>query len=165
MSDPSLTHVDEHGRARMVDVTGKAVTLRRAVARCVVRASGTAIKALRDDDAVAFSRAAGMLAAARAPALVPLCHPLPLDEVVIRVDLGEHSIEVVAETTVVARTGVEIEALTACAITGLNLVMALLDDDPSALMDTLALWEKSGGRSGTWRRSGPQGDESPSGQS
>ncbi len=153
MSDAPLTHVDDHGRARMVDVTGKAVTQRRALARCIVRTTDTAAKSLlADEDAVAFARAAGMLGANRAPELVPLCHPLPLDEVSIRVHVGQGSIEILAETAVVARTGVEIEALTACGITALNLVMVLLPHDPTARVDTLALWEKSGGRSGTWRR-------------
>lgn len=152
--DAPLTHVDDHGRARMVDVTAKAVTHRHAVARCVVHASGPAVKALlEEDDAVAFARAAGMVAAARAPQLVPLCHPLPLDDVRIVVEVGETSIDVSAETSVVARTGIEIEALTACGIAALNLVMVLLPHDPTAHFGTLALWEKSGGRSGSWRRS------------
>lgn len=162
MSDTPLTHVDDHGRARMVDVTATAVTSRHAVARCVVRANETAIKALGDDDdAIPFARAAGILAAARAPALVPLCHPLPLDDVGIRVEVGAGAIDVVAETSVVARTGIEIEALTACGIAALNLVMALLAHDPTAHFDTLALWEKSGGRSGSWRRRGAAGAGSP----
>lgn len=153
--DAPLTHVDDHGRARMVDVTGKAVTQRRALARCVVRTTDTAAKSLlADDEAIAFARAAGILGANRAPELVPLCHPLPLDEVSIRMHPGEGFVEILAETAVVARTGVEIEALTACGIAGLSLVMALLPHDPTARIDTLELWEKSGGRSGTWRRRG-----------
>ncbi len=153
MSDTPLTHVDDHGRARMVDVTSKMVTQRRALARCVVRASDAALKCLHDDeDIVPFSRAAGMVAAARAPELVPLCHPLPLDDVNIHVHIGEAYVSISAETSVVARTGIEIEALTACGITALNLLMVLLPHDPTACIDTLALWRKSGGRSGTWRR-------------
>jgi len=160
MSDAPLTHVDERGRARMVDVTGKAVTQRHALARCVVRTTDTAVKSLlADDDAVAFARAAGMLGANRAPELVPLCHPLPLDEVSVRMHVGAVSVEILAETAVVARTGVEIEALTACGIAGLSLVMALLPHDPMAHIDTLELWEKSGGRSGSWRRREVSGRE------
>lgn len=158
MSDAPLTHLDDHGHARMVDVTGKAVTHRHALARGVVRASEAAVKSLLDDeDAVPFSRAAGVVAAARAPQLVPLCHPLPLDDVHIRVEIGEDRVDVVAEASVVARTGVEIEALTACGVAALNLLMVLLANDPTAHIDSLALWEKSGGRSGTWRRSGSSG--------
>lgn len=159
-SEAPLTHVDDRGHARMVDVTAKPVTQRHALARCVVRTTDTAAKSLlATDDAIAFARAAGILGANRTPQLVPLCHPLPLDDVDIRVDVSEGTIEVLTETAVVARTGIEIEALTACGIAALNLVMALLPHDPTAHIDTLAVWEKSGGRSGTWRRSEAPGGE------
>lgn len=148
-----LTHIDSHGRARMVDVTAKAVTARRAIARCVVRAAPAAIEAVaKAEDTLAFSKAAAMLGANRAPELIPLCHPLPLDGVDVHVDVGREEIEISTTTDVVARTGVEIEALTACAIAGLTAVMALLPYDPEAVLTTLALWHKSGGRSGTWER-------------
>ncbi len=160
---PSLTHVDATGRARMVDVTGKPVTERRAAARCVVRASPDALEAAaKDEDFVPFARAAGIHSAKQASSLVPLCHPLPLDDVdvVIDLDTGEGVVEVRVTTSVVARTGVEIEALTACGFAGLTLVMALLPRDPHAVLTTLALWQKSGGRSGTWERTATAGGES-----
>ncbi len=161
---PAFTHLDETGRARMVDVTGKPVTERRATARCVVRAGTDALEAVgKDEDVVPFARAAGIQAAKRTPSLVPLCHPLPLDGAEVRVDLdgavGIARVEVT--TSVVARTGVEVEALTACAFAGLTLLMALRHYDPDATLTTLALWHKSGGRSGTWERA--SGNEAPAG--
>jgi len=154
---PPLTHVDESGRARMVDVTGKAVTERRAWARCLVRSTAAALgAAVKDEDLVPFAKAAGIHAAKLAPTLVPLCHPLPLDEVDIDVDVdvGRGLAVVRASTSVVARTGIEIEAMTACGIAGLTLLMALRDYDPDAVLTTLCLWHKSGGRTGTWDRPG-----------
>ncbi len=153
--EPAFTHVDETGRARMVDVTGKPVTERHATARCVVRTRRDALEAAaKDDDFVPFAKASGIHAAKRTPALVPLCHPLPLDEVDVRVDIdvaaGIARVEV--STSVVARTGIEVEALTACAFAGLTLLMSLRHYDPDAVLTTLALWRKSGGRSGTWER-------------
>jgi cyclic pyranopterin monophosphate synthase len=152
--DAGLTHIDDRGRARMVDVTGKAVTARRAVARCVVLASADAIRSLADaPDTVPFSRAAGIQAAKRTAELVPLCHPLPIDEVDVRIEqAGTEQIDIMATATCVNRTGVEMEALTACGVAGLSMAMALLPVDPGARIDALTLWHKSGGRSGTWRR-------------
>lgn len=152
-STASFTHLDEHGNAWMVDVTGKAVTLRRAMARCVVRAEPGAIeRAMKTEDAVGLARAAGLGAAKQAPALIPLCHPLPLDEIDVRIEARRDVIEIHAVTVVVARTGVEMEALAACGAAGLTMVMHVLPFDPLATLSTLALWEKSGGRSGTWQR-------------
>jgi cyclic pyranopterin monophosphate synthase len=153
--EPAFTHLDEAGRARMVDVTGKLVTERHATARCVVRAAPGALEAAaKDEDFVPFAKVAGIQAAKRTPSLVPLCHPLPLDAVDARVDVdvatGTARVEV--STSVVARTGIEVEALTACAFAGLTLLMSLRHYDPDAVLTTLALWRKSGGRSGTWER-------------
>jgi cyclic pyranopterin monophosphate synthase len=156
---PAFTHLDETGRARMVDVTGKPVSARRATARCVVRASPDALEAAgKDDDFVPFSKAAGIQAAKRTPALIPLCHPLPLDDVDVRVDLDTASgtARVRVSTSVVARTGIEVEALTACAFAGLTLLMSLRHYDPGAVLTTLSLWHKSGGRSGAWDRGSGQ---------
>ncbi len=155
-SDQEFTHLDTAGRARMVDVTAKAVTERHAIARCVVRATPGAMEAAaKDEDFGPFARAAGIHAAKRAASLVPLCHPLPLDDVDIRVDVDtEHGVATVrASTSVVARTGIEIEALAACGFAGLTLLMAVRNYDPHATLTTLGLWHKSGGRSGTWQRS------------
>lgn len=152
---PEFTHLDETGRARMVDVTGKPATERLATARCVVRASPGALEAVaKDEDAVPFAKVAGIHAAKLTPSLVPLCHPLPLDGVDVGVDLdtSRGTARIRVSTSVVARTGIEVEALTACGFTGLTLLMALRHYDPDAVLTTLALWHKSGGRSGTWER-------------
>lgn len=154
--DPGFTHLDATGRARMVDVTGKPVTERRATARCVVRARRGALEAaVKDEDFLPFARAAGIHAAKQAPSLIPLCHPLPLDDVDvdIDVDIGRGAATVRASTSVVARTGIEIEAMTACGFAGLTLLMVLRNYDPDAVLTTVSLWHKSGGRSGTWERS------------
>lgn len=152
----AFTHLDAHGRARMVDVTSKPVTLRRAVARCVVRADPGAIeRAMKSEDAAALARGAGLGGAKQTSSLVPLCHPLPLDDVEVAIEAGHGAVDIRAVTTVVARTGVEMEALTACAVAGLAMVMQVLPLDPDATLSTLGLWHKSGGRSGTWEREPP----------
>ncbi len=158
-AERAFTHVDEAGRARMVDVTGKPVTERHATARCVLRASPDALEAAaKDEDFVPFAKATGIQGAKRTPSLVPLCHPLPLDDVDVRVDLDTASgtAFVQVSTSVVARTGIEVEALTACAFAGLTLLMSLRHHDPDAVLTTLGLWHKSGGRSGTWERASGQ---------
>ena len=149
-----LTHLDEQGRARMVDVTAKPVTHRRAVARCVVRADEAAIDKLPSGDAdpLAGAKVAGVQAAKLTYQLIPLCHPLLLDDIRVDVDRVDGGLAVRATATVQDRTGVEMEALTACGAAGLSLVMALLPLDPMATVEELTLWHKSGGRSGTWER-------------
>ena len=155
-----LTHIDDHGRARMVDVTGKAATARRAVARCVVRADDAAIRGLVSDpeDPLGKAQVAGTQAAKLTSQLIPLCHPLLLDDIDVRIEAAGSVLEVIAVATVVERTGVEMEALTACGLAGLTLVTALLPADPDATMDDLQLWHKSGGRSGTWNRAAATGE-------
>ena len=163
--DEAFTHLDAGGHAHMVDVTAKPVTHRQATARCVVKATPGAFEATaKDEDLVPFARAAGIHAAKQAWSLIPLSHPLPLDEVDVRVnvDAARGVADVRASTSVVARTGIEIEALTACAFTGLTLLMALRNDDPDAQLTTLALWHKSGGRSGTWVRATAPNATAPS---
>ncbi len=166
--EPAFTHVDEAGRARMVDVTAKAVTERRARARSLVRASRPALEAVaKEEDVVPFAKAAGIHAAKQTPSLIPLCHPLPLDGVDVRIDLlpAEGVARIDVSTSVVARTGIEVEALTACGVAGLTLLMALRNYDPDAVLTTLALWHKSGGRSGRWERqaaaAGPNAPSEP----
>lgn len=157
MSDErQLTHLDARGRARMVDITGKEVTARQAVARCLVCASADAVRALDEQpDVIPFARSAGIQAAKRTSELVPLCHPLALEDVDVRIEpAGPGALAVTATATVFDRTGVEMEALTACGVAGLCVVMSLLEVDPAARVDALTLWHKSGGRSGTWNRQG-----------
>ncbi len=155
----ALTHLDEHGRARMVDVTAKPLTRRVALAKCAVVTSADAIKVLGDDpdglDAVEGARFAGIQGAKQTSSLIPLCHPIRLDRVAVEVAVTAHRIDISATTEIVERTGVEMEALTACAITALTIIASLLPVDPEASMEDLTLWHKSGGRSGSWERSGP----------
>ena len=157
-SPPRLTHVDEHGRANMVDVTGKDVTRRVAEARCTVvtEADVAAVLAGRPGgyDLVEMARSAGVQAAKLTPTLVPLCHPLLIDGTVVDVAVVGGGLAVRAVTTVAGRTGVEIEALTACAVAGLVLFQAFFDHDPGTSVEGLAVWHKSGGRTGTWVRGG-----------
>lgn len=151
----SLSHLDAQGRARMVNVTGKEMTVRRAVARCVVRTVADVGPTLASTDPTgdAVAKVAGVQAAKRTAELIPLCHPLALTDIQIELVAGEGGVEITSVTEVLDRTGVEMEALTACAFAGLSLVMALSAADPSAHLDELALWRKTGGRSGTWQRS------------
>jgi cyclic pyranopterin phosphate synthase len=156
-----LTHIDRHGVARMVDVTDKPLTRRVAMAKCAVvtevdtslalGASGEGI------DVVEAARFAGTQAAKQTASLIPLCHPIRIDGVRVDVVVEPHRFEISAITEIVERTGVEMEALTACAVAALTLVKALSDLDPAASIEDLTLWHKSGGRSGNWVRSGPEG--------
>ena len=152
--DRRLTHLDDQGRARMVDVTAKPVTARQAVARCVVRAEPAAVRKLPTDetDPVATAEVAGIQTAKLTYQLIPLCHPLLLDDIRVDIEQVEDGFSIEASATVQDRTGVEMEALTACGAAGLSLVMALLPFDPMATIGELTLWHKSGGRSGTWER-------------
>ena len=153
---PRLTHIDEHGRAHMVDVTGKEVTRRVAEARCAVLTSAdvTAVLASRPGghDLVEMARSAGVQAAKMTSTLIPLCHPLLIDGSIVDVAVIDGGVAVRAVTTVTGRTGVEIEALTACAVAGLVLVQAFFDHDPGTSMEDLTVWHKSGGRTGRWER-------------
>lgn len=153
---PRLTHIDEHGKAHMVDVTGKDVTRRVAEARCTVLtgADVAAVLASRPGghDLVEMARSAGVQAAKLTSTLIPLCHPLLIDQSVVDVAVVDGGVAVRAVTTVAGRTGVEIEALTACVVAGLVLVQAFFDHDPGASMEGLTVWHKSGGRTGTWER-------------
>jgi cyclic pyranopterin phosphate synthase len=152
----ALTHLDEQGRVRMVDVSAKPLTRRLAVARCAVITTVDAIAALADAgngvDLVEAARVAGIQGAKRTSSLVPLCHPIRVDRVAVDVEVSRHRMEITAVTEIVERTGVEMEALTACAVAGLTLVCSLLDRDPEVTMEELTLWHKSGGRSGEWQR-------------
>jgi cyclic pyranopterin monophosphate synthase len=158
--DGSLTHIDEHGRARMVDVMAKPLTRRVALARCAVVTVADATKVLGevpdDLDVVEGARFAGIQAAKQTALLIPLCHPIRIDRVRVEVAVDVHRIEISAVTEIVERTGVEMEALTACAVAALTLIKALIHADPEASVEELTLWHKSGGRSGDWVRNGPK---------
>ena len=143
-----LSHVDETGRVRMVDVGGKPHERRRAIARAVVRMRAETSAALRDlpkGDALAVAQIAGIMAAKRTAELIPLCHPLPLTvvEVDLRVEKGAVAIEARAETT--AQTGIEMEALTAAAVAALTVYDMAKGIDPELEIGELRLLEKSKG--------------------
>jgi len=152
----ALTHIDEFGQARMIDVTAKPVTRRIAIARCVVLTAADApvVLARRRGgiDVVEAARFAGVQAAKQTASLIPLCHPLHLHRVTVEVKVESHVIAVSALTEIFDRTGVEMEALTACAITALTLLKVLADVDSAASIEKLTLWHKSGGLSGDWTR-------------
>jgi cyclic pyranopterin phosphate synthase len=154
-----FTHLDPLGRARMVDVTSKEATHRRAVARCRIHmqpetASKIATGAITKGDVLAVARVAGIQAAKQTPSLLPLCHPLLVGSVFVNFRLEEAHVEVEAQVDTVDRTGVEMEALTACAIAALTIYDMCKSVDRSMTVGDLALWEKTGGRSGHYRRSG-----------
>jgi cyclic pyranopterin phosphate synthase len=158
MSERGLTHLDPLGRARMVDVTPKEPTHRRAVARGRVRmrpetASMVARGAITKGDVLAVARVAGIQAAKRTPDLIPLCHPLLVGAVLINFEIQDTYIEVEAHVDTVDRTGVEMEALTAVAAACLTIYDMCKSADRSMEIGEIALWEKTGGRSGTYRRS------------
>jgi cyclic pyranopterin monophosphate synthase len=154
-----LTHLDPEGRARMVDVGGKDVTDRRAVARAVVRMSPATAAAVRDGDApkgdvLGPARLAGIQAAKRTWELIPLCHQLPLSfvDVAAEVDAEAGVVLLTAEARTSARTGVEMEALTAAAVAALTVYDMVKGLERGVVIEQVALLEKSGGRSGVWRR-------------
>jgi cyclic pyranopterin phosphate synthase len=152
-----LTHLDPLGRARMVDVTPKEATHRRAIARCKVfmqpdTTSAIASNAISKGDVLAVARVAGIQASKRTPDLIPLCHPLLVGSVYINFTIGDDNVEVEAQVETVDRTGVEMEALTACAVAALTIYDMCKSADRSMIIGELALWEKTGGRSGVWRR-------------
>jgi cyclic pyranopterin phosphate synthase len=143
----------------MVDVTSKEATHRRAVARGRVHmqpetASKIATGAITKGDVLAVARVAGIQAAKQTPTLLPLCHPLLVGSVFVNFRLEEAHVEVEAQVDTVDRTGVEMEALTACAVAALTIYDMCKSVDRSMTVGDLALWEKTGGRSGHYRRSG-----------
>ena len=159
MSD--LTHLDEQGNARMVDVGAKDVTGRTAIARAVVRMSpGTAAAVQRGDapkgDVLGTARLAGVMAAKRTDELIPLCHSLPLSfaDVTAELDAGAGTVTLTAEARTTARTGVEMEALTAASIAALTVYDMVKGLEKGVEIGEVVLLRKTGGRSGDWERPG-----------
>jgi cyclic pyranopterin phosphate synthase len=157
MSDRGLTHLDPLGRARMVDVTPKDATHRRAMARCRVFMAGettalVARGAVTKGDVLAVARIAGIQAAKRTPDLIPLCHQLAIGSVYVNFTIDDTWIEVEAQVETVDRTGVEMEALTACSVAALTIYDMCKSADRTMSIGQLTLWEKTGGRGGTYRR-------------
>jgi cyclic pyranopterin phosphate synthase len=154
---PRLTHVDAAGAARMVDVSGKEATVRRAVAAGRVHTTAEVIDLLRRDglpkgDALAVARVAGIMGAKRTPDLVPLCHPIALHGVTIDLTSATDSVEITATVRTADRTGVEMEALTAVMTAALTLIDMIKAVDPAASIDGVRVLRKEGGKTGTWNR-------------
>ena len=158
MTQPGrLTHTDEHGHARMVDVSAKDVTVREARASGRVLLSADAIAALRagqvpKGDALAVARIAGIQAAKRTPDLVPLCHPIAIHAVTVDLQVGDHAVEISATVRTADRTGVEMEALTSVTVAALALIDMVKAIDPAAVISDVRVDEKTGGKTGPWRR-------------
>jgi len=154
-----LTHLDEHGDARMVDVGGKPVTARRAVARAVVRMTPETARIVAAGDApkgdvLGVARIAGIMAAKKTGELIPLCHPMGLDHVDVDgvVDVEAGTVTITASAGVTARTGVEMEAMTAASVAALTVYDMVKGVERGVAIEEVVLLEKSGGASGTWRR-------------
>jgi cyclic pyranopterin phosphate synthase len=152
-----LTHVDEAGAARMVDVSGKEVTARTAVAAGTLHTTAEVITLLRRDalpkgDALGVARVAGIMGAKRTPDLVPLCHPIALHGVTVDLTPVGSRVDIVATVRTADRTGVEMEALTAVATAGLALIDMVKAVDPAACLDSVRVLAKHGGKTGDWRR-------------
>jgi cyclic pyranopterin phosphate synthase len=155
MSD--LSHVDEEGRVAMVDTSAKARTARRAVASARVLMSPATVEAVRahrtpKGDPLETARIAGIMAAKRTADLIPLCHPLPLTHVDVRAELRDDGVYLEAEAATAAQTGVEMEALTAAAVAALTVYDMCKAVEKGITITDVRLEEKTGGKSGTWRR-------------
>jgi len=155
-----LTHLDERGQARMVDVGGKPETARSATATGRIRMSAQALAAVRDGsgpkgDVLAVARVAGIMAAKKTGELIPLCHPLALDAVTIEFafeDADDHgAVRVTARASLTGRTGVEMEALTAASLALLTIYDMAKALDKGMVIEGVRLLEKTGGKSGDWR--------------
>lgn len=172
MTESGLTHLDPLGRARMVDVTPKEQTHRRAIARGRVHmntetTSLVARGAINKGDVLSVARVAGIQAAKRASELIPLCHPVMVGAVLVNFRIDDTFIEVESQVETVDRTGVEMEALTAVGVACLTIYDMCKSVDRAMVIGEVALWEKSGGRSGVYHREGADssGSLDPSGSS
>ncbi len=156
MSDPvHLTHVRADGSAHMVDVSGKEVTVREASAEGRVLLSANAVRALRSGevpkgDALAVARIAGIQAVKRTPELIPLAHPVAVHAVVVDLVVVDAGVDIIATVRTADRTGIEMEALTAVAVSALALVDMVKAVDRHARITDVRVTAKSGGRSGDW---------------
>jgi cyclic pyranopterin phosphate synthase len=152
-----FTHLDESDAARMVDVSGKDVTARSATASGKVLVSAEVVALLRGDgvpkgDALGVARVAGIMAAKRTPDLVPLCHPLAISGVTVDLSVEDDGVAIVAIVRTTDRTGVEMEALTAVSVAALTVIDMVKAVDKAAVITDVRVEEKTGGKSGTYRR-------------
>ena len=157
MSEKRFTHVNESGAARMVDVSGKDISVRTATASGRVEVSTEVVALLRGagvpkGDALAVARIAGIQAAKRTPDLVPLCHPIAIHGVSIELVVHDDHVSIEAVVRTADRTGVEMEALTVVAVAGLALIDMVKAVDPSAVINDVKVLEKTGGKTGHWTR-------------
>lgn len=157
MAGDRLTHVDESGAARMVDVSAKDVTTRVARASGRVLVSAEVVALLRGDgvpkgDALAVARIAGIMGAKQTPALIPLCHPLAVSGVTVDLGVADDAVEISATVRTTDRTGVEMEALTAVSVAALTVVDMVKAVDKGAVITDVRVESKSGGKSGDWSR-------------
>jgi cyclic pyranopterin phosphate synthase len=153
-----LTHIDEAGAARMVDVSGKDVTARTARATGRVLVSPHVVELLRGEgepngDALATARIAGIMGAKRTSDLIPLCHPLAVSGVVVDLEVADDAVEITATVKTTDRTGVEMEALTAVSVAALTVIDMVKAVDKAASIAEVRVEEKTGGKSGDWHRS------------
>ncbi|HEX7176497.1 MAG TPA: cyclic pyranopterin monophosphate synthase MoaC [Pyrinomonadaceae bacterium] len=154
-----LSHVDEEGRLRMVDTGAKALSARRARASARVLMSPETVAALRErrtpkGDPLETARLAGIMAAKRTADLIPLCHTLPLTHADVRAEIRDDGVHIEAEASTVAQTGVEMEALTAAAVAALTVYDMCKALDKGIQITDVRLEEKTGGKSGDWKRQG-----------
>ena len=158
MPDESpLTHVDRTGAARMVDVSAKTITARRAIAAGRVTTTSEVVSLLRGEglpkgDALAVARLAGIMGAKRTPDLIPLCHPIGLHGVTVDLTVTDSAVEITVIAKTADRTGVEMEALTAVATAGLALIDMIKAVDPAASIEAVRVLRKEGGKTGDWVR-------------
>ena len=157
MGDLEFSHLDPLGRARMVDVTPKEPTHRRAIARCKVfmkpvTTAAIANREVKKGDVLAVARIAGIQAAKRTSDMIPLCHPLLVGAVHINFEIGDDHIAIESQVDTVERTGVEMEALHACSVAALTIYDMCKSADRAMVIGEIALWEKSGGRQGHYLR-------------
>lgn len=157
MTDSGFTHLDDDGSARMVDVSGKGVTDRTAVAEAYVTLTTEVADLLFEGllpkgDALAVVRVAAILAAKRTPDLIPLCHPLPVDGITVDIERAENGARIEVTAHVTARTGVEMEAITAAAVGAVALYDMVKGLDRAATIGPVRLLSKTGGKSGEWSR-------------
>jgi cyclic pyranopterin monophosphate synthase len=156
-STGGLTHVDATGAARMVDVSAKDTSARRAVATGKVLVSAEVVAALRGDgvpkgDALAVARIAGIMGAKRTPDLIPLCHPIAITGVTLDLEVADDAVLIVATVKTTDRTGVEMEALTAVSVAGLAVIDMVKALDPAAVITDVRVETKDGGKTGHWER-------------
>jgi cyclic pyranopterin monophosphate synthase len=157
MTEPTFSHLDDKGNAHMVDVGDKAATRRRAVARGVIvmkteTSAAIVNNGLPKGDVLAVARIAGIQAAKKTSDLIPLCHPLMLTSISVDLVVGDGVVEIEATVETTGQTGVEMEALTACSVAALTLYDMCKAIDKTMEIGQIALWEKSGGRSGDFSR-------------